>query len=66
VQLLVESAQPALVDGGPQEREHLGLMVSFDHDILGGAPAARLTSRFAELLSSGRELKALMGDAAWQ
>ena len=54
--------RPALVDGGLQEREHLCLTVSFDHDIVDGAPAARFTSRFAELLSSGDELRRLMGE----
>ena len=32
-----------------QEREHLCLTVSFDHDIVDGAPAARFTSRFARV-----------------
>ena len=48
--------RPKLIDGGLQEREDLCLTVSFDHDIVDGAPAARFTSRFAELLSSGDEL----------
>ncbi len=52
----------ALVDGDLHEREHLCLTVSFDHDIVDGAPAARFTSRFGELLSSGDELRRLMGD----
>jgi pyruvate/2-oxoglutarate dehydrogenase complex dihydrolipoamide acyltransferase (E2) component len=50
-----------LVDGGLQEREHVCLTVSFDHDIVDGAPAARFTSRFAELLSSGDELRDSVG-----
>jgi pyruvate/2-oxoglutarate dehydrogenase complex dihydrolipoamide acyltransferase (E2) component len=54
--------RPALVDGGLQEREHLCLTVAFDHDIVDGAPAARFTSRFGELLSSGDELRRLTGD----
>jgi len=48
--------RPTLVDGGLQEREHLCLTVSFDHDIVDGAPAARFTRRLAELISSGDEL----------
>ena len=48
--------RPTLVDGELQEREHLCLTVSFDHDIVDGAPATRFTRRFAELLSSGDEL----------
>jgi pyruvate/2-oxoglutarate dehydrogenase complex dihydrolipoamide acyltransferase (E2) component len=54
----------ALVDGGLQEREHLCLTVSFNHDIVDGAPAARFTSRFVELLSSGDELRDSVGEAA--
>jgi pyruvate/2-oxoglutarate dehydrogenase complex dihydrolipoamide acyltransferase (E2) component len=55
--------RPALIDGDLQEREFLCLTVSFDHDIVDGAPAARFTSRFAELLSGGGELYDLIGDA---
>jgi pyruvate/2-oxoglutarate dehydrogenase complex dihydrolipoamide acyltransferase (E2) component len=50
----------ALIDGMAQERENLCLTLSFDHDIIDGAPAARFTSRFAEILSSGDELLHLM------
>jgi len=53
--------RPALVDGELAEREHLCLTVSFDHDIVDGAPAARFTSRFAESLSSGDELRDVLG-----
>ena len=49
--------RPVLVDGEVQEREHLCLTVSFDHDIIDGAPAARFTGRFGELLSSGDEVR---------
>jgi pyruvate/2-oxoglutarate dehydrogenase complex dihydrolipoamide acyltransferase (E2) component len=42
-----------------QERENLCLTFSFDHDIIDGAPAARFMSRFAEILSSGSELRDL-------
>ena len=55
--------RPALVDGELAEREHLCLTVSFDHDIVDGAPAARFTSRFAESLSSGDELHDVLGSA---
>lgn len=58
------AVRPVLVDGGLQEREHLCLTVSFDHDIVDGAPAARFTSRFAELLSSGDELRDLIAASA--
>jgi len=46
-----------LVDGSAKEREHLCLTLSFDHEVIDGAPAARFTSRFAEILSSGDELR---------
>jgi pyruvate/2-oxoglutarate dehydrogenase complex dihydrolipoamide acyltransferase (E2) component len=58
------AVRPVLVDGSLQEREHICLTVSFDHDIVDGAPAARFTSRFAELLSNGDELRDLIGEAA--
>jgi pyruvate/2-oxoglutarate dehydrogenase complex dihydrolipoamide acyltransferase (E2) component len=45
--------RPVLVDGKVQEREHLCITVSFDHDIVDGAPAARFMKRLAEILSSG-------------
>jgi pyruvate/2-oxoglutarate dehydrogenase complex dihydrolipoamide acyltransferase (E2) component len=48
-----------LVDGALQEREHLCLTFSLDHDIIDGAPAMRFASRFAEILSSGKELQGL-------
>ena len=34
-------------------REYLSLTVSFDHDIIDGAPAARFTERFKDLIESG-------------
>jgi len=49
--------RPVLVDGSVQEREHLCLTLTFNHEVVDGAPAARLTSRFAEILSSGDELR---------
>jgi pyruvate/2-oxoglutarate dehydrogenase complex dihydrolipoamide acyltransferase (E2) component len=56
--------RPAFIDGEVQEREHLCLTLSFNHDIVDGAPAARFTGRFAALLASGDELHALIGAAA--
>ena len=53
----------ALVDGELQEREHLCLTVSFNHDIIDGAPGARFTSHFKQLLSQGDELRTLLRDA---
>jgi pyruvate/2-oxoglutarate dehydrogenase complex dihydrolipoamide acyltransferase (E2) component len=42
-----------LVDGQIVMRDYLGLTVSFDHDIIDGAPAARFTERLKELIESG-------------
>ncbi len=54
----------AWVDGVLQEREYLCLTLSFDHDIVDGAPAARFTSRFTQHLASGEELRDCAGDTA--
>jgi pyruvate/2-oxoglutarate dehydrogenase complex dihydrolipoamide acyltransferase (E2) component len=44
------AAKPRFVAGEVQERELLGVTLSFDHDIVDGAPAARFTARLAELV----------------
>ncbi len=49
--------RPVLVEGRLEEREHLCLTLSFDHALVDGAPAARFTSRLAELLASGEALR---------
>lgn len=49
--------RPMLIEGSVQERECLCLTLTFDHEVIDGAPAARLTSRFAEVLTSGDELR---------
>jgi pyruvate/2-oxoglutarate dehydrogenase complex dihydrolipoamide acyltransferase (E2) component len=45
--------KPGLVDGRIEAREVLSITLSFDHDIVDGAPAARFTQRLKELLESG-------------
>jgi pyruvate/2-oxoglutarate dehydrogenase complex dihydrolipoamide acyltransferase (E2) component len=45
--------RPRLVDGRVEARHFLSLTLSFDHDIVDGAPAARFTQRLKELLESG-------------
>jgi hypothetical protein len=50
-----------VVEGLAQTREHLCLTISFDHDIVDGAPAARFANRFADLLTSGDALRAEEG-----
>ncbi len=41
------------MDGQIAIREYLSLTISFDHDIIDGAPAARFTERLKELIESG-------------
>jgi pyruvate/2-oxoglutarate dehydrogenase complex dihydrolipoamide acyltransferase (E2) component len=45
--------KPGVVDGRIEIREYLSVTVSFDHDIVDGAPAARFIQRFKELIESG-------------
>jgi pyruvate/2-oxoglutarate dehydrogenase complex dihydrolipoamide acyltransferase (E2) component len=45
--------KPGVVDGQIAIREYLSLTISFDHDIIDGAPAARFTERLKELIESG-------------
>ena len=41
------------MDGQIAIRDYLSLTISFDHDIIDGAPAARFTQRLKELIESG-------------
>ena len=45
--------KPGIVDGHIAIREYLSLTISFDHDIIDGASAARFTQRLKELIESG-------------
>lgn len=45
--------KPGVVDGQIAIREYLSLTISFNHDIVDGAPAARFTERLKELIESG-------------
>lgn len=49
-------SKPVLHNGELQEREHLCVTVTFDHDIVDGAPAARFIQRFVELVQAGAGL----------
>jgi pyruvate/2-oxoglutarate dehydrogenase complex dihydrolipoamide acyltransferase (E2) component len=42
-----------MVDGRFENRERLCLTVSFDHDLIDGAPAARFIHRFRKLIEEG-------------
>ena len=48
--------RPCIVEGQLKSREHLCLTVTFNHEILDGAPAARFLKSFSKLLSSGELL----------
>ncbi len=45
--------KPHIVDGRMETRETLSVTVTFDHDVVDGAPAARFTQRLKELVESG-------------
>lgn len=48
--------KPGVVAGRIEIREYLAVTVSFDHDIVDGAPAARFTQRLTALLEGGLAL----------
>jgi pyruvate/2-oxoglutarate dehydrogenase complex dihydrolipoamide acyltransferase (E2) component len=48
---------PVLMDGQLSEAEYLQATLSFDHDLIDGAPAARFGNRFSGVVSSGELLK---------
>jgi pyruvate/2-oxoglutarate dehydrogenase complex dihydrolipoamide acyltransferase (E2) component len=45
--------RPGVVNHQIAVREYLSITISFDHDIIDGAPAARFTQRLKELVESG-------------
>ena len=48
--------KPGIVDGHIAIREYLSLTVSFDHNMIDGAPAARFTEQLKELIERGYDL----------
>ncbi|KTG10277.1 dehydrogenase [Haloprofundus marisrubri] len=52
------ATKPALVDGELATREYLSLTVTFDHDVVDGAPAARFVDRLRERIESAHGLGA--------
>ena len=56
--------KPEEVNGQRVIREYLSLTVSFDHNLIDGAPAARFTERLKELIASGYGLIDQEGSAA--
>jgi pyruvate/2-oxoglutarate dehydrogenase complex dihydrolipoamide acyltransferase (E2) component len=49
--------KPVFINSEFQNREHLCLTVTFDHDIVDGAPAARFIQRLARLVQEGAGLE---------
>ena len=45
--------KPGVVDGCIVPREYLDVTLSFDHNIVDGAPAARFAQKFSELIEDG-------------
>jgi len=50
--------RPCVCDGQLETHDHLCLTVTFNHDLVDGAPAARFLKRFSELLMNGERLRA--------
>ena len=48
--------KPGVIDGKIEVREYINITISFNHDIIDGAPAARFVSRLKELIESGFDL----------
>jgi pyruvate/2-oxoglutarate dehydrogenase complex dihydrolipoamide acyltransferase (E2) component len=53
--------KPGVHEGQITIREYLNLTLSFDHDIIDGAPAARFTSILSEIIENGAVLEGLDG-----
>ena len=49
--------KPGIVDGRIEPREYLSLTISFDHDIVDGAPAAQFAGRLKSLIECGFGLR---------
>lgn len=47
-----------MIEGRIEIREYLCLTLSFDHDIIDGAPAARFTQQFREFIEMAYGLEA--------
>jgi pyruvate/2-oxoglutarate dehydrogenase complex dihydrolipoamide acyltransferase (E2) component len=54
--------RPSLQNGCLENQEHLCLTVTFNHEIVDGAPAARFLKTFSELLKSGDLIHDEAGD----
>jgi len=45
--------KPGVIDGRIEVREYMSVTISFDHDLIDGAPAARFIQQLKELIESG-------------
>ncbi|WP_207587568.1 2-oxo acid dehydrogenase subunit E2 [Halomontanus rarus] len=52
--------KPGIVDEEVEPREFLSLTVTFDHDVVDGAPAARFVQRLKELVEAGHGLETVL------
>jgi pyruvate/2-oxoglutarate dehydrogenase complex dihydrolipoamide acyltransferase (E2) component len=49
--------KPGVVNGRIEIREYLDITISFDHDVIDGAPAARFTKQLRDLIESGHGIE---------
>jgi pyruvate/2-oxoglutarate dehydrogenase complex dihydrolipoamide acyltransferase (E2) component len=56
--------KPGVHAGRIEIREHLDVTLSFDHDVIDGAPATRFVSCFKELIESGYGLSEISNEQA--
>lgn len=54
--------EPGVHDDAIRIREYLNLTISFDHDIVDGAPAARFAKSLRELIESASVLSEAASD----
>ena len=58
------SQKPGVKDGDILVRDFLNLTISFDHDIIDGAPAARFANTLTGIIESGAVFENLLDDQA--
>ncbi len=54
------ATKPGIVDGRIEPREYLAVTLSFDHDIVDGAPAARFVDRLKKLVEEAAGLEEIV------
>ena len=59
------ATKPGIVDDRIEPREYLHVTLSFDHDIVDGAPAARFADRLKGLIEAGDGLDGLVGNVVF-